>query len=1419
MIAEATRQPERIRDRLAGHHILITGSTGFLAKAFVEKLLRSVDTVGGLYLLVRPKSGGGGARQRIVQEVLGTKAFDRLRAVLGEGFNRLCDEKVHVVAGDLTKERFGLNEADYQALTKTITLAVNSAATVTFDEQLDMAVELNTLGPRRFLQFAHDCGDIPFMHVSTCYVCGCRTGVAVEDFSAPEAAREKLPRDPKSGQYDLDRLVADLKEEAKRINEKLGAGTEPARDELINAGMRISRSFGWNDTYTFTKWIGEQLLIRDRGKVPLAVFRPAIIEGSFDEPTPGWIDGLRMADPIIVAYGKGKLHEFPAVGDIAIDFIPVDFVANAMIATLPAGEMSADRAALYQCASSDRNPLILDRMRNGLVRAFRKRPMNDDNGRPISPGALHIVERDQFVARFLKKQQWLIRYRSLLEKMNASGRRIRRLSAVIRQIEQLIYFAKIYSPYTHLDCRFSTDELDRVQAKLHPEDRREFPFDVDRIDWDDYLINRHVPGLRSFVLGNSGEPTARIRGGGFGDAKSEEVFTYTLQAPTIFDVFRRAAAKYPEKPAFQIKRNGRWVRYTYEEAFRATGTIVKRFAEYGLVKGDRVAIYAENCPEWGLVYLAAMRAGLTAVPLDPQLPGADAWSAARFAEVKLIAATPTTKKALLDSRTDKDPEIATLREPFIPPPGASRDVDPDPVPVDGSTVASILFTSGTTIAPKAVMLTHRNFISNAQSMLQVHAIHPSDEFLSVLPMYHAFEFTGGFFVPIACAATVTYVEQMKGPELVAAMQATGTTIMLVVPRLLKMFLDSIDGRVAAAGSVKRSLFRMLKMIAAMSGNRLSRALFGTVHKGFGGHLRMLVCGGSKLDPELLQSFQRLGFPVYEGYGLTETAPVLTLTPSSAPRPGSPGTPLPNVELEVRNSGLEGIGEVWVRGPNVMAGYLKNQEATADVLVDGWFRTGDLGKIDGDGYLHLTGRSKDLIVSGAGKNVYPDEVEARYGDLPYVKEICVFGMPSPDGLGDLVHAVAVIEADRSPELDRSSIEREVRLAVASISERLPSHQRIATLHIWDRDLPKTSTLKAKRGLIRDIIVAEATSGAKDNSLSASAVQSLSASTFDLSKTPPASLAAVKSILAQHTQRPESSIHPGSHLQLDLGIDSIGKIDVIGAIEARFGMEIDDAAGAKIARVADVLQAIGPREPSDSASKSATPWQKRLTVPTEGNGFNGHLAPPLVPLRWLLRGAVGGFMHSYVRVHTRGRENLPKSGPFILAPNHASHLDAPSVITAVGGVRRVWVAGAQDYFFNTPMKRFVFGKVLDTIAFDRHADGLVGLRRCGTALSRGDGLLLFPEGTRSLSGELQPFRIGIAVLAVERRAPIVPVHVDHAYDLFPKGQSFPRPGIVNVTFGKPIEPPNPEMSEDHYALFQSLTKKVESAVRSMSGEAAH
>ncbi len=1415
MSGNTTETPQRLRDRLAGHHLLVTGATGFLAKAFLEKLLRSVDTVGSIHLLIRPRPDRASADDRLWRDVLRSHAFDRLRAALGERFTRLCEQKVRVVSGDLSKDRFGLDDDAYEALTKRITLVVNSAATVTFDERIDDAIALNTLGPGRLLRFARDCGNIPFLHVSTCYVCGARSGTIVEDFSAPEVARESLPRLPDTGAFDLDGLIASMRTEADQLCGRLGSNTEACRRELIDAGMRRARTYGWNDTYTFTKWIGEQLLVRDRGDVPLVVFRPAIIESSFEEPMPGWIDGLRMADPLIVAIGRGKLNAFPGRPEIAIDLIPVDFVANAMIATLPVGAGAGKGIAVYQCGSSERHPLTVGELMRALVRAFDKRPMSGDDGRPAQRKRLHLVDRDTFIQQLRSKQRAVSRYKKWLDRFGLAERRIRKLTAIARQIEQVIYFAKIYSPYTHLDCRFCDDALRSVGERLHADDQLEFPFDAAAIDWTDYIVDRHVPGVRSFVLGSSSEPAPRILALDVRDTDAATSRGDVSASHDIYHAFQRTAEQFPGKAALQVQRNGRWLCYSYDQAARAAGTIMRRLVERGLVPGDRIAIYAENGPEWGLCYLAAMRAGLTAVPLDPQLPAEDAWSAIRYAQAKLVASGCGLVESLNDARAEGDPDVVTLESPWIPPPAASRDVAPEAIEVDASAVASILFTSGTTVAPKAVPLTHANLLANATALMEVHDPHASDEFLSVLPMYHAFEFTGGFLVPMLCGATVTYVADMKGSEIRRAMQETGTTVMLVVPRLLRMFHDSIEAGVRSAGPLHRGAFRGLGTLSEWTGRRFGSKLFATVHEQFGGRLRMFVSGGAGLDPELFHAFDRLGFTVYEGYGLTETSPVLTVHRAGDARAASAGLPLPNVEMEIRNPNVEGVGEIWVRGPSVVSGYLDNPEATREVMIDGWFRTGDLGRRDDEGHLYLAGRSKDLIVTGAGKNVYPDEVEARYGELPFTKELCVFGLPSGVGLGDVVHAVVVLDEESSRDLDRSSIEREVREAASAIGDSIPNHQRIAVLHFWNRRLPKTSTLKSKRAAIREMVRQE---GASADGAVKAGVKSARAESGDPAAPKDGNheaWGAIRKILADQTKRSENGIRQDAHLLLDLGIDSIGKIDVLASVETAFDMRIDDEAAARIARASDLLGLVGDREPSGGGGRRMDTWRRFVGGERNGGVDNGRLAPPLVAVRWLARGTVNVLLNTYVRVRARGREHIPDRGAFILAGNHCSHLDAPSVIAALAGRRRVWVAGAEDYFFNNALKRLVFGRLFDTIPFDRHADGIAGLRRCGEALSRGDGLLLFPEGTRSTTGYMREFKVGVAVLAIEHNVPIVPVYIDRTYALMRKGARFVRPGSVTVSFGEAILPPDREATADHYAAFGTLTARVREAVDALGG----
>ncbi len=1348
------------------------------------------------------------ADQRVRREVFGSNVFDRLRAALGPAFEVRCQEQVSVVTGNLTQPNLGLSDESYESLADRLTIVVNSAATVTFDERLDSAIALNILGARRLLELAKRAGDIPFMQVSTAYVGGVQTGDIPETLIPPGhtvASYLAMQRGESSGgeaPFDLNASLAELESSASRVQSECANEPTECRRRLIDLGMEYAQKHGWNDTYTLTKWMAEQFLARDRGDVPLVLFRPAIIEGSYDEPAPGWIDGLRMADPLILAFGRGKLKEFPADGNVNLDLIPVDFVANAMIATLPVGRKGPS-LDVYQCGSCARNPLSIPSVAQSVKEAFRRRPMRDEAGRPIRVNDLELISKQQFLDRWEKRLKRTQSFRGLLRSTKMAQRWRKRLAAAEARIAQLIYFVKIYAPYTHLNCRYLDDRLRAVYDGMHPEDREVFPFDVTRIDWHDYIVHRHVPGVRHFVLGSGAELEAPMLAASYAvedespDDPSPLQVLSALRGESIYEVFENAANAYPKRIALQVRRNGRWVRYTYGDALSTTAAVARRYTEYGLQKGDHIALCSDNCPEWGLCYLAAMRQGLTVVPFDPQWLPSELASTARFARVRLICAGPRLveplREAISQSGSADEIRVVALDGALVPSPGAARDPGPDPAAVTGDDIASIVFTSGTTVAPKGVMLRHRNFLSNARSLVHVQTVQADDQFLSVLPLHHVFEFTGGFLVPLSYASTVTYVEEMKGPEIIRLMQATGTTVMMVVPRLLKLFHDGILRSVNEAGIVKRNLFRFFGWLSEQTGGAAGRIVFKEIHRRFGGRLRMFVCGGSSLPESLYHAFRRIGFSVCEGYGLTETSPVVTVNPAEGARAGSVGLALPEIDLDIRHQDGSGVGELWIKGPNVMAGYYGNSQATAEVLRDGWFRTGDLCRRDGEGYLYVTGRLKDVIITAAGKNVYPDEVAIHYAELPRVKESCVLGMPNADGIGDRVDLVVVLDLEKVADVDRSAVENEVRQTIAHISQRLPSYQRVQHIHFLTEDLPKTSTLKVKRQELIRLLLSE--KGLDKATADPARVDAVAARSTGGDATVNESW--LRDTLAALTKRPPSQIRPDANLLLDLGVDSLMKIELLGEIETRFGFRLPDEVAVRLGRVGDLISLISERVPVNG-TVGRDRVARRLLAQADSRasahdvaGRNGRTPIPLVPLRWAVRGGIGLFMHSWVRIEAVGLNHVPLSGPFVLAANHGSHLDSAAVLTAVapsvrGTSRRVYVAGAEDYFFNTRLKSVVFGQLCDTIPFDRMADGVGGLRRCAQVLGQDQGLLVFPEGTRSLDGEIQSFKVGAAVLAVEAQAPIVPVHISNAYELLPKGRRFCRPGVVTVVFGKPIQP---------------------------------
>lgn len=1422
----SANEPLSIRKFFAGKRVLLTGATGFLAKAVMEKLLHDLPEVERIYLLIRPKFKKDGtrvdSRQRLEEEVYRNSAFLRLRDKMGERFEDFCAEKVDCVTGDLTRERLGLDEAEFRELAGKIDVIINSAATVVFDERLDLALNLNTLGPQRLLELAR-AGHAIYVHISTAYVCGRRTGNIPEKLLSPlEAIDAQLPPGvPRPERFVVQEEIASLWQAVERVKgewsaecerRKLDSKSEEAREELerrlVAAGMKRAHQLGWNDTYTFTKFLGEQLIYQQHGKVPTVIIRPSIIESSLREPEPGWLDGLRMADPIIIGFGKGRLPDFPANLNIALDIIPADFVVNcilagaAHIARIPGG------FDLFTIASSTKNPLWFESLYTHVRDYFVKHPFTDKNGRPIRIGewkfrSMHEY-RSWMVNRYLRPAQLALKLVNGPVPIPYARRLRPRLKNSVARIEQLLYYVDIYGPYVNLDCRFEIDHSFELLESLTPAEREQFNFDPRRFHWRHYLQDIHIPGLKRNILRMDALPRTGASQGRLLEeeetGRKRATVTSIRGVPqTIVDFALRGKERFGNKTIWEIRRsdpaNGpAHVRLSYEEAFERSGRLGRMLgARLGLHPGDRVVLIGENCPEWALAYFAISRSGATAVPLDRMLPPAEFARITKFVEAKAVIASPMVWQAAREHLGTGHglPPTLNLFDNLNPFPGEhwpQKEADPEkyalkePAPVS---LASILFTSGTTLEPKGVMLTHANFVANAMAVSEVLEPLESDRFLSVLPLHHAFEFTCGLLIPMYGGATVYYLEKLRGQEVLDAMRLNEITVLLGVPRLFQLFKAGIEARIAETGlkgELALELGEMGCLLGEVLGLRdLRPRVFRKIHDAFGGHLRVFVSGGAALDPEIYYFFKRFGITVCEGYGLTETAPVLAVNPLSATKPGSVGPVVPGMEINIQS--LEGDdeehGEILVRGPAVMHGYWKNPEATAAVFDNGWFKTGDVGRLDEDGYLYITGRVKDIIVTSAGKNVHPDEVEYHLRDLPGVKELCVIGLPGRHGQGEEVVAVVVPEngADRV----------QINAAIHLVNKTMPSYQRVSRVEFQSEDLPKTSTLKVQRAKVRARYLE--TSGAEALKMPSPAVETLAATAKEAVAHPDGLAIEVARAIARVAGHiSPADVHPGQSLQLDLGIDSIGRVELLHLLENKFNVTFPPQAENQLTTVREVMDMVEVALKSGGKTRFRRwrPLWERARVQPGALEIGMQQSRGRIALRRIFEAVTGLIMSTHLRVRGDGLEHLPANGPYILVANHSSHLDLPAVRKVLGRRADILHAmAAKDYFFNTRFKSWFFTTFLNALPLDREANPAESLAACKTVLDSGRPILLFPEGTRSQTGELQPFRPGIGVLAVELDVPIIPVWIQGTFAALPKGRIIPMPGPIEVRIGQPVE----------------------------------
>jgi len=801
---------------------------------------------------------------------------------------------------------------------------------------------------------------------------------------------------------------------------------------------------------------------------------------------------------------------------------------------------------------------------------------------------------------------------------------------------------------------------------------------------------------------------------------------------TLIDLFQTFEAL-GAKTALVNRTGVRRLEVTYRELHVLSLKMANLLAQNGVAAGDRVLIWGPNSSWWAVAYWGIIIRGAVAVPVDFMSDLARADSIRGLTKAKVLLQSRFKAERMTEGTSLLLEDLQYLLEETEP--------IGELAPCSPESMAQLVYTSGTTGNPKGVMLSHKNLVANmTQIYQQVPIITPEFRFLSLLPLSHMFEQMGGFFTPLYRGAAIVYLRTLKPSAIMEALSEEDVYVIMSVPRLMQLLKTTVE-----RGLEEKHLsgaFRYLAGLAKGLPKEVRRILFFPVQKKFGGNFTVFVSGGAPLDPEVFNFWDSMGFTVLEGYGLTECSPVLCVNTMERQVAGSVGPPLPGVQVKIEGR------EVLVRGDSVFPGYYENEQASRDAFTeDGWFRTGDLGEIGPDGWLVIRGREKELIVTGSGVNVYPDELEAVLNKTAGVKESCVIGLER--GGGEEVHAVLLLNGGGIAPED----------IIAQANKRLDAMHQITGYTLWkEPEFPKTTTLKIKKFAVKEV-VKKGTEGG-DATVAADTLITL---------------------LAKVTGTSAAQIREESLLVADLGLTSIDRLELVNFLEQEYRLDIEDSQIGPQTRVSDLRQIIAKRE-KISRRDHFRFW-------TNASFFRG------VRTVWgnLF---LGPLYRSFATLEVRGGGELEKlDGPVFFVSNHLSYLDQPSVMFALPPKLRYTTASAawEEFFFgdyhgaSLIWRRvcYEYGTLLINLFPLPQTRGFSGsLKYMGRLADAGVNILIFPEGSHSRDGRMQPFQMGLGVMVKELGIPVVPIKISGTEEVLPPDASLPKRGRVTVTFGKPL-----------------------------------
>jgi long-chain acyl-CoA synthetase len=872
--------------------------------------------------------------------------------------------------------------------------------------------------------------------------------------------------------------------------------------------------------------------------------------------------------------------------------------------------------------------------------------------------------------------------------------------------------------------------------------------------------------------------------------------------PYLIDIL----AEHGDRQAVLALQNEGTESWSYSDLAEHARRLAHGLGESGVSRGDDVALLATNRPEWIVACLAVVGTGAVATPVDVQLGDEALGRVLGYSGAKVIFTTADQTERLerLDIEVPPKPILLDVGEEdhrswrhLLAAEGSDAELA-RPRPDEP---AALFYTSGTTGVPKGVPLSHANLAFQIDAILGADVVTEDDHMLVPLPFHHVYPFVMGILAPLTLGLTVVLPHSLTGPQLVRALKEGEVSVIAGVPRLYTALYSGVARQAKSSGRATAALFgisaglsiRVRRWTGLDAGKFLMRPLRNRLGPG----LRLLASGGAPLDPDLAQKLEGMGWRVVNGYGLTETAPLLALQRPDGKKIGSVGQPMtgidiridssamPNEEPEQRRKGSQADvsyqeGEILARGPGVFSGYRNLPEETEEVFTkDGWFRTGDLGYVDEEGYLYVTGRANTLIVTAGGKNVQPEEVEEAYLRDPVVRGIGVLQK------GSRLVAVIMPDLDEIRRRD-GEIDRAIRRAVEEGSRRLPSYQRISEYAITRQPLERTQLGKLRRHLLEERFdrAKKGEEGAGE-AVGPIPVKEMSEEDRTLLENPVARR--IWELLAYRYS--DRHLTPDTSPQLDLAVDSLGWVDLTLEIAESTGVELSEEAIGNIYTVRDLLNEVAEQA---GAGGRAVPHALPLEQPEEVlSEEQKQWLRPLGPAESAVARGMFALNRAIARrvfhLRVEGIERLPEEGPYVLTPNHISFLDPFAVAAALDyrRLRHTYLAGRVGAAFGNPLTRLV-SRLAQAFPIDSHRAVFSSLAFGAVVLKSRKNLIWFPEGHRSPTGELQPFKPGIGMLLDRYPVPVVPVFIKGTHEAMPPGRAWVQPKKVSVAFGKPLEP---------------------------------